>query len=255
MAREWKLQEITYKAVQERDYEVAVLPVGATEPHGLHLPYGSDQFHTEIIADMACERAHRLGAKVIQLPTIPYGVDSNLLEFPLTMHVSQNTLNAMVADIADSLAQHEIHKLVLFNGHGGNEFKPLLRDLYGTTPMFLTLVNWWQVGKDVLHEIFEEPGDHADEMETSVNLALFPHLVHLEDADDGAVKQTRLDALNQGWASITRPFHLLTKNSGVGDPRKATKEKGQAYVAIVVDRISKFLKELSEAPMTETFPY
>lgn len=63
MAREWKLQEITYKAVQERDYEVAVLPVGATEPHGLHLPYGSDQFHTEIIADMACERAHRLGAK------------------------------------------------------------------------------------------------------------------------------------------------------------------------------------------------
>ena len=88
-----------------------------------------------------------------------------------------------------------------------------------------------------------------------MTLALFPHLVHLEDADDGAVKETRLDALNQGWASITRPFHLLTKNSGVGDPRKATKEKGQAYVAIVVDRISKFLKELSEAPMTETFPY
>ena len=66
MSRPWKLQEITYKAVKKEHYEVAVLPIGATEPHGLHLPYGSDQFHAEIIADMVCARAHAMGAKVIQ---------------------------------------------------------------------------------------------------------------------------------------------------------------------------------------------
>lgn len=255
MTREWRLQEVTYRVVKDRDYEVAVLPVGATEPHGLHLPYGSDQFHTEVIADMACAQAYAKGAKVVLLPTLPYGVDANQLEFPLAMHVSQNTLNLMVADLLDSLVHHEINKLVILNGHGGNEFKPLLRDLYGTTSAFVSLINWWQVGSDVLDDIFDSVGDHADEMETSVMLALFDHLVHLEHADDGAVNETRFEAINRGWVSITRPWHLLTKNAGVGDPRKATKEKGQAYVAVVVDRISRYLKELSDAPLTETFPY
>jgi len=192
---------------------------------------------------------------VILLPTIPYGVDSNQLEFPLAIHVSQNTLNVLVTDILDSLAHHEINKLVILNGHGGNEFKPLLRDLYGTTPVFVSLINWWQVGSDMTDEIFDTVGDHADELETSVMLALFDELVHLEHADDGAVKETKLEGINRGWVSITRPWHLLTQNAGVGDPRKATKEKGQAYVSVVVDRISKYLKDLSDAPLTETFPY
>lgn len=253
--RDWRLDELTYRMVKERRFEVAVLPIGATEPHNLHIPYGSDAFHGEGIADLCCEAAHKAGAKVVLLPTIPYGVDSNQLGFPLAIHVGQPVLDAMVTEIVHSLEHHGIRKVVLFNSHGGNDFKPLLRELFGKTSVFLALVNWWTVGADHAKEIFEKVGDHADEMETSVGLALFGELIHLADADDGAVRSSRFEAINRGWAQITRPWHLLTTNAGVGDPRAATAEKGRRYIAIVVERIARFLKELSDAEMDETFPY
>ena len=92
--REWKLAEVRYNIVRQRQYEVAVLPIGATEPHGLHMPYGTDNYEIESLADRACERAHALGAKVILLPTIPYGVDTNQMAFPLAMSVNPSTLSA-----------------------------------------------------------------------------------------------------------------------------------------------------------------
>ena len=119
----------------------------------------------------------------------------------------------------------------------------------------MALVEWWKVAEDVRDELFEEAGDHADEMETSVDLALFEDLVHVEDADDGAVRPTRFEAINQGWATITRPWHLLTRNAGVGDPRRASKEKGEQYIEVTVERIARFIKELSDAEMHEGFPY
>lgn len=255
MARSWRLQEITYKYVRGCQYEVAVLPIGSTEPHGLHLPYGSDAFHSGLIADRVCERAHGLGAKVVLLPTIPYGVNSNLMAFPLTIHVRQSTLNTMIGDIVRSVERHRIRKFVLFNGHGGNEFKSLLRDLYGETGVFVALVDWWKVAGDMRDDIFEVTGDHADEMETSWGLVLFGDLVHMEDADDGAVRPTRFGAINRGWVSITRPWHLLTRNAGHGDPRQASKEKGERYIALAVERLAQFIVELSNAVIDDTFPY
>jgi len=253
--KEWRLQELTYRMVRERSFEVAVLPIGATEPHGLHVPYGSDAFHAGALADRCCEAAHQLGAKVVLLPTIPYGSDSNLMRFPMTIHVGQPVLDAIVTEIVRSIEQHGVRKMVIFNGHGGNDFKPLLRELYGRTQVFVTLVDWWKVGADQAPGIFKEVGDHADEVETSVGLALFPELVHPEDADDGAVRSSRFEAVNRGWVQITRPWHLLTRNAGVGDPRAASAEKGERFIQAVVDRISRFLKELSDAAMDETFPY
>ena len=255
MVREWRLDELTYGMVKERRFEVAVLPVGAIEPHNLHLPYGSDAFHGEKIADRCCQAAVRFGAKVVLLPTIPYGVDSNQLGFPLAIHVGQPVLDAMVTEIVRSLEHHGILKLVIFNSHGGNSFKPLVRELFGKTKVFVCVVDWWKVARDQYREIFEQVGDHADEMETSVNLALNPELVHMEAADEGAVRSSRFEAINRGWVQISRPWHLLTTNAGVGDPRAATAEKGERAIAVVVDRISRFLKELSDAQMDETFPY
>lgn len=252
---EWRLSEISYKLVKARRYEVAVLPIGATEPHGLHLPYCTDNFQVEGIADIACQKAHRLDAKVILLPTIPYGSDSNQLPFPLAIDVRPSTLNTIVTDIVRSLEYHGIYKLIVLNGHGGNDFKPLLRELYGQTKVFITLVDWWKMGEDLHGEVFENPGEHADEMETSCCLVLVPHLVNLEEADDGAIQKSRFEALNQGWASITRPWEKLTKNSGYGDPRKATAEKGRRYIEIVSDRLGQFIKQLSDSKMDEKFPY
>jgi len=173
----------------------------------------------------------------------------------MTIHVGQPVLDAIVTEIVRSIEQHGVRKMVIFNGHGGNDFKPLLRELYGRIQVFVTLVDWWKVGADQAPGIFKEVGDHADEVETSVGLALFPELVRPEDADDGAVRSSRFEAVNRGWVQITRPWHLLTRNAGVGDPRAASAEKGERFIQAVVDRISRFLKELSDAAMDETFPY
>jgi len=251
----WKLEEITYKTVKDTKYEVAVLPVGSTEPHNYHIPYGSDTFHSTRIAERICEAAVRMGAKVVLLPTIPYGVVANLMKFPLAINVHQETLNRMVKDILYSLEQHGIFKLVIFNGHGGNDFKPLLREVYGATKVFVCAIDWWKVGQNLYKTIFESPDDHAGEMETSVDMALFGHLIHLSDAADGATSPTRFEAINKGWVMITRPWHLLTESSGAGDPRKASVEKGEKYIGIVVERISRFIEELSNAKMDERFPF
>ncbi|MBT4865760.1 MAG: creatininase family protein [Planctomycetaceae bacterium] len=260
--REWILSEVNYGYVKDHPYDVAVLPMGATEPHNLHLPYGTDTYEADAIGSRVCEAAFERGARVIMLPPIPYGTETNQMEFPLTMNLNPSTLAVVIGDLVDSLARHEIHKLLILNSHGGNEFKPLLRELNGQTPVQLFLCDWFRgASADVQATIFDEPGDHAGEMETAVGLAFFPDLVvHNPDtgelrADDGAVNSTRFDAVNQGWVSITRPWHLLTKNTGSGNPHAATKEKGQQLMDVLVERISGFLVDLAAAPIDEKFPF
>lgn len=249
------LSEMTLRMVKEQRYEVAVLPIGSCEQHGMHLPYGTDSFEAELIAKRACERAVELGARVILLPTIPYGVNSNMLTFPMTIHIQPSTLNSFVRDIICSLENHGIRKVVLFNGHGGNEFKPLLRELYGHTNAFVCIVEWWRVASDIYPQLFEEPGEHSGAVETSVSLALFPHLVHMDWADEGKVRRSRFEAINKGWVDIVRPWERLTFTGGQGNPKEATAEKGERIISVVVERIAKFLAELSESPIDELFPY
>ena len=121
--------------------------------------------------------------------------------------------------------------------------------------MFLCVCDWYRVAADQYPKLFERPGEHADEVETSMGLAFFPHLVRPELADAGATKPTRFEAVNRGWVSITRPWHLATTNTGMGDPRPATAEKGRKLMDILTERIGRFLVELAAAPITETFPY
>src|SRR5262249_13672148 len=153
----------------------------------------------------------------------PYGTETNQMAFPLAINLYPSTVQAVIRDIVDSLARHGIHKVVLLNSHGGNDLKPVLRELYDRTPVKLFLCNWDQVLTDVDHEIFSERDDHAGEMETSFGLAYFPELVARTPdgrlaADEGAKQKSRFEAVNRGWVSITRPWHLLTTNSGAGNP-------------------------------------
>jgi creatinine amidohydrolase len=103
--------------------------------------------------------------------------------------------------------------------------------------------------------LFEKPGEHADEVESSLGLAFFPELVHMELADDGAAKATRFTAINRGWVSITRPWHLVSTNTGLGDPRAATADKGRRLMDALTERLAGFLVELAAAPIDATFPY
>ncbi len=258
--RPWKLLELNYGAVRQQRYELAVLPLGATEPHNLHLPYGMDVFEGDLIGEKICEAAWQRGAKVVLLPTIPYGTQTNQRAFPLAMNVNPSTLGAVIADLVESLVASKIVKIVLLNSHGGNDLKPVLRELYGKTTAHLFLCNWYQSVQDVYHQIFQEPDDHAGEMETSLALAYWPQLVARNAdgslaADEGRKTPTRFEAINRGWVSITRPWHLLTTNAGAGNPHAASADKGRRLVEVLVERLAGFLVELSAAAVDERFPF
>lgn len=258
--RPWKLAETNYGYTKTHPFEVAVLPLGATEPHNLHLPYGTDSYEADIVGEAICQAAHERGARVVLLPTVPYGTETNQMAFPLAMNLNPSTLARVITDLVDSLSRHGIRKIVLLNSHGGNDFKPVLRELFGKTPAHLFLCNWYRVLADVEREIFDDPGDHGGEMETSLILAYRPDLVarHADGslvADAGTQAPTRFEAVNRGWVSITRPWHLLTTNSGAGNPHPATAEKGQRMMRLLIERLAAFLVELCEAKLDERFPF
>jgi len=258
--RPYILWETNYAYTKANPYEVAVLPLGATEPHNLHLPYGTDCYEGTTVGEKICEEAHRRGAKVVLLPTVPYGTETNMHRFPLALNVDPTTLFRFVTDIVRSCVHSGVRKIVLLNSHGGNEMKPLLRELADKVEGQLFLCNWYTVIKDEYGKIFEHEDDHAGEMETSFLLAYYPQLVAKTAegklaADDGAIAKSRFDAVNRGWVSITRPWHLLTTNSGCGYPHAAAAEKAQKMMKILVERLATFLVELSAAKMDEKFPY
>src|SRR5713101_9948660 len=197
--REWSLAEQNHAFLRSRKWEVAVLPFGATEPHNLHMPYGTDNFQVEAIGQLACDKAYKAEAKVLLLPTIPFGVNTNYFQVPgaLACSVTPTTLLHILTDLVDAMERQGIRKQVLLNGHGGNELKPLMRELHHRTKVVLFLCDWFRMANDVYPQIFEQPGEHADEVETSLGLAFFPDLVHMELADDGAARPSRFDALNR----------------------------------------------------------
>lgn len=255
--REWVLAEQTHAAVRAKPWDVAVLPFGATEPHNLHLPYGTDNFEVEAVGDRACARAYRAGARVLLLPTVPYGVNTNYLQVPgaLACSVTPSTLLHLLRDLVESLERQGLRKLVLLNGHGGNELKPLVRELHHRTRVFLCVCDWFRLATDQYAHLFERPGEHADEVETSLGLAFFPDLVRPGQADAGAARPTRFAAINRGWVSITRPWHLATTNTGMGDPRAASADKGRRLMDLLAERLGDFLTELAAAPLDDSFPY
>jgi creatinine amidohydrolase len=259
--RPWILAETNFDHVKSCEYQVAVLPMGATEPHNLHLPYGTDTLEAEAIGTRVCEAAWNLGAKVVLLPTIPYGTETNQSKCRLSMNLNPSTLARVIQDLVESLEGHGIRKLLILNSHGGNEFKPLLRELNGQTAVQLFLCDWFRgLTADVKKSIFKEPDDHAGEVETSLALAFFEHLVRKNPdgtlaADDGITAETRFEAVNQGWVSITRPWHLLTTNTGSGNPHAASAEKGHRLMDVMVERLSGFLVDLAKTELNDRFPF
>src|SRR5438270_4995960 len=191
------LAEQTHAFVRAQKWQAAVLPFGATEPHNFHMPYGTDTLQVEELGRRACQRAWDAGARVALLPAMPFGVNTNYFQVPgaLACSVTPTTLLAVLTDLVDSMERQSIRKLLLLNGHGGNELKPLMRELHHRTKVFLCLCDWYRMIADASKEIFARPGEHADEMETSLGLAYFSELVQLDLADEGATRPSRLDAI------------------------------------------------------------
>lgn len=251
------LSDQTHHFISSQTWDVAVLPFGATEPHGYHMPYGTDVFQCDAIGKRACQRAYDNGAKVLLLPTVPFGCNTNHMKIPggLAMSLTPTTLLKILADIVDSLERQGVKKLVILNGHGGNEFKPLIRELFHRTSVFICLCDWFRVAPDVSRQLFENQGDHADEMETSMGLTLFPHLMRMELMGKGTQMPPRFDAIAKGWITVVRPWHAACPDTGAGDPSKGSKEKGDKYLAVIEERLANFLVDLANTPLDDKFPY
>jgi len=242
--RPWVLAETTWKTVDATPYEVAVLPWGACEAHNYHLPYATDNIQSEQIAIRAAERAWQRGARAVVLPAVPFGVNTTQLDIKLTLNMNPSTQAALLGDLVSALDGQGIHKLVIVNGHGGNDFRQIIRELQPKTRVFLSAINWWSC-VDV-KQFVEEAGDHAGEAETAAMMHLVPDLVRpLSDAGPGRARPSKLRGVREGWAWAPRRWTQVTADTGIGNPAKATAAKGEAYVNAAVERISEFLVELS----------
>ena len=250
--RPYLLSEATWKSVRDTRYDVAVLPWGATEAHNFHLPYGTDNIETEAIAARAAERAWQKGAKVVVLPNVPFGVNTGQLDIPLCVNMNPSTQALVLRDVATALAGQGVPKLVVLNGHGGNDFRQMIRELQPQVSLFLCTISWFKVTDP--KEFFSDLGDHGGELETSVMMHVAPDLVlPLTDAGSGAAKRFKISGFREGWAWAPRKWTEVTADTGVGNPAKATAEKGKRYVEIVTAKIADFFVELARADTSKLY--
>lgn len=250
--RPYILAESTWAEIRDSHYDVAVLPWGATEAHNYHLPYATDSYQCDVIAAEAARRATDAGARVMVLPTVPFGVQTGQLDIPFCINMNPSTQAAVLHDVATSLEGQGIPRLVVLNGHGGNDFRQMIRELQPRVEVHLVAIDWYRVVDT--SGFFEDGGDHAGEMETSVMLHSHGALVRpLGDAGPGAQRRPRLRAMREGWAWTPRPWTHISADTGVGDPRAATAEKGRRYVAEVTERIGAFLAEYARSDLTALY--
>ena len=243
--RPYILAETNWKEVKSQNYSLAVLPWGATEAHNYHLPYATDNIQCDYIAARAAEIAWQQGAKLIVLPTVPFGVNTGQMDVPLCLNMNPSTQLALLVDLVEVLNAHGIQKLVILNGHGGNNFKSMIRELSIHYPeVFVCSANWYQATDQT--KIFHEPGDHAGEMETSCIMHIAPDLVlELSQAGNGAAKQFKPAGLKKGWVTAQRAWTQVTSDTGVGNPAQATAQKGEVYLEESAKEIARFFVELS----------
>ncbi len=241
------LAETNWKYVKDAAYDVAILPWGATEAHNYHLPYATDNIEATAIASEAAKIAWDKGARLIVLPTIPFGVNTGQADIKLDINIYPSTQLAILSDIIEVLNRQKIYKLLIVNSHGGNDFKQIIRELSLKFPaMFLSTCNWFQSLDKTKY--FTEMGDHADEMETSLILHLAPHLVlPLQEAGKGTAKKHIIKEFSEGWAWAERKWSQVTEDTGIGDPSFSTKEKGAHFFEAITQKIADLMVALASA--------
>ncbi|GAB2779796.1 creatininase family protein [Rhabdobacter roseus] len=245
--RPYILAETNWKALQDATFELAILPWGATEAHNYHLPYATDVIEADHIAAESARIAWEKGARVIVLPTVPFGVNTGQTDILLDLNLYPSTQLLILDNLVEVLQRQGIRKLLVLNSHGGNDFKPLLRELGVKYPqVHLSLCFWFTVLDRTRY--FEEKGDHADELETSLMLHLRPDLVlPLDEAGDGSAKVPSVAAFREGWAWSERRWSQVSADTGIGNPKKATAEKGARYFQGLTEKLGTFYYELAKA--------
>jgi creatinine amidohydrolase/Fe(II)-dependent formamide hydrolase-like protein len=251
------LGELTWGEAKARIKEVdlALLPVGSTEQHGPHLPLDTDSFDAEFLA---CEVAAACKEpRPIVLPLIPYGVSYHHMHFSGTISISNDTLTNLVYEVGMSAARHGIKKFVIINGHGGNV--PALQNAaqrINQNAHIFTCVDTGDTSDVDIARLIETPNDvHAGEFETSTALALRPHLVDIRKAQKFVPEFSSkyLDFSSSRSVEWYARTEKISKSGVLGDPSKASKEKGEQIIRIMISNLVSFVEELKGMSLDEIF--
>ena len=233
--------------IKTRTYRYAVLPWGACEPHNYHLPYATDVLLTHALTIAAAEKVENeqniLGGV---LPPVWLGSQNpGQWNQPFCIHARYETQKAILGDIVASLNRQGVKKLIIVNGHGGNAFKNMIRDLAFDYPDFIIVATDWfsAIPQD---NYFEAGGGHADEMETSLMLHYYPELVDMAKAGSGEEKPFAAQSLNEKIGWMPRDWSKISTDTGVGNPQKASADKGSRYAADVVAKLSLLFSEIAK---------
>ncbi len=251
------LGEMTWPEAGNRfkEVDVALLPVGSIEQHGPHLPLDTDAFDAEYLARAVAMRCS--DPKPVVLPLIPYGVSYHHEDFSGTISVSNETLSQLVYEIGLSAAKHGVTKLVIINGHGGND--PALNyaaQKINRDARIFACVDTGETSEVDVYSMVDTPNDvHAGEIETSTSLALRADLVKM----DRAVKH--VPRFSSGYLDFTSKraiswyaFTNRISDSGImGDPTKATAEKGKKIWEVMIQHLAAFVEQLKHLTLDEIF--
>ena len=245
--REYDLLVASYGVTKDLDYQIAVIPWGATEPHNLHLPYLTDAILSHDVAVDAAKLAYeKYRVRVMVMPWVAMGSQNpGQRSLKFCVHTRQETQQAILRDIVASLYVQGIRRIVIINGHGGNLFKGFIRDLAVDYPdLLIATSEWYKVLP--AKEYFEDPGDHADELETSVMMYYHPELVSLEEAGEGKSGGFKSESLSSCAAWIPRNWLKVSKDTGIGNPLKATAAKGERFVKDIAERYADLFRDLCQ---------
>lgn len=246
MEKEFDLSVSNYGTVRGCNYDVAILPWGATEPHNLHLPYLTDCILSHDIAvDVAKHLFEMHQKRCMVLPPVSMGAQNpGQRDLPFCIHYRYETQKGILSDIVASLYHQGFRKLLIINGHGGNSFKNMVRDLTLDYPNFIIATSEW-FKMCPAKDFFENPGDHADEVETSVMMFYHPELIRLSEAGTGEANSFKNKELENGQVWIPRNWSMVSKDTGIGNPACSTAEKGKAFAQAVIDKYIDFLLHFS----------
>jgi creatinine amidohydrolase len=213
--------------------KIAILPIGAVEAHGPHLPLGTDNLLAERLSERVAEKT---GAFV--LPTLPYGQVWSLKNFPGSINISNESLISLLVDMGISLYEQGFRVFAIINGHLGNAvaLKEAARKLYQKFPEFKILYLFYPGTKKVIEEVRETESSHATyfhacEIETSYMLYLAEEYVEMEKAISD-IPEIPISA------DVTpTPWEEFTNSAVLGDAKLATKQKGKIIIETAIEQI------------------
>lgn len=237
-----------YGTARQHRYDVAILPWGATEAHNLHLPYLTDCILSHDIAvDAAVSLYRKEKLLAMVMPPVAMGAQNpGQRQLPFCVHARYDTQRAILTDIVASLHTQGLRKLLVVSGHGGNNFKNMIRDLAVDYPDFwIASSEWFKMCPS--RDFFEQPGDHADEVETSVMMHYHPELVTLGEAGDGSHGGFAIPGLRDGTVWMPRNWSMVSRDTGIGNPHLATAAKGKRFAEAVVGKYVEFLTAFAKA--------